>query len=86
MLMARVAFLYSLDNSVAAQSSSLGIVSCFRGATFDVEHRSSQDFFLWSVERILETSTVCSLIAITEPMNLDVGSIGAYNLPVDLDL
>ena len=33
-----------------------------------------------------ETSPVCSLTAITETMDLDVGSIGAYNLPVDLDL
>jgi len=45
MLRARVAFLYSLDKNVAAQSFSLGIVSCFRGATFDVEHRSLQDVF-----------------------------------------
>jgi hypothetical protein len=53
LLRARVAFLYSLDNSVAAQSSSLGIVSCFSGATFDVEHNSSQDvFLLMSVERM----------------------------------
>ena len=37
-----MAFLYSLDNNVAAQSSNLGMVNCFSGATFDVENRSSQ--------------------------------------------
>ena len=48
-----MAFLYSLDNNVAAQSSNLGIVNCFNGATFDVEHRSSQDVLLFlSVERM----------------------------------
>jgi hypothetical protein len=48
-----VAFLYSLDKKVAAHSSNLGIVSCFSGATFEVEHTSSQDvFFLWSVEQM----------------------------------
>jgi len=41
-----MAFLYSLDNNVAAQSCNLGIVNCFNGATLDVEHRSSQDVFL----------------------------------------
>jgi hypothetical protein len=48
-----MAFLYSLANNVAAQSSNLGIgiVSCFNGATLDVEHRSSQDVLL-SVERM----------------------------------
>ena len=52
MLRACVAFLYSLDSNVAAQSSNLGIVS-FSGATFDVEHRRSQDILLLlSVERM----------------------------------
>jgi len=51
-LRAAVAFLYSLDNNVAEQISNLGIVNCFIGATFDVEHRSSQDvFLLLSLER-----------------------------------
>ena len=46
-------FLYSLDNNVAAQSSNLGIINCFNGATLDVEHRSSQGvFLLLSVERM----------------------------------
>ena len=45
-----MAFLYSLDNNVAAQSSNLGMVSCFNGAIFDVEQRSShEDFLLLSV-------------------------------------
>jgi len=53
MLMAPMAFLYSLDNNVAAQSSNLGIIHCFNGATFVVEHRSSQDvLLLLSVERM----------------------------------
>jgi hypothetical protein len=53
MLGARVAFLYSLANNVAAQSSNLGIVSCFSGATSYVEQRSSQDVcLLLSVERM----------------------------------
>jgi len=34
----------------------------------------------------VKTSPVCSFTAITEAMDSDVGSIGAYNLPVDLDL
>jgi len=38
-----MAFLYNLDNSVAAHSWNLAIVTLFSGATFDVEHRSSQD-------------------------------------------
>jgi hypothetical protein len=42
MVRARVALLYSLDNNTAAQSLSLGIVSWFKGAAFEVEHRSSQ--------------------------------------------
>lgn len=33
--------LHSLDKNVAAQSSSLGMVSSFRGATLDVEHKLS---------------------------------------------
>ena len=53
MLRAPMAFLYSLDNNVAAQNSNLGIVNCFSGTTFDVEHRSSQNvLFLLSVERM----------------------------------
>jgi hypothetical protein len=45
--------LYSLYNGVAAHSSNLGIVSCFSGATFDIEHRSSQVVLpLLSVERM----------------------------------
>jgi hypothetical protein len=48
-----MAFLYSLVNNVAAQSSNLGIVNCFNGATLNVEHKSSQDvLLLLSVERI----------------------------------
>ena len=48
-----MAFLYSLDNNVAAQSSNRGLFSCFSGATFDVEHRSSQYvLLLLSVERM----------------------------------
>jgi len=47
-----MAFLYSLDNDGAAQSPNLGIVSCFSGATFDVEHRSLHDILLLSVERM----------------------------------
>ena len=48
-----MAFLYSLASNVAAQSSNLGIVSCVRGATFDVEHKSSQEVvLLLSVERM----------------------------------
>jgi len=82
-----VAFLYSLDNNVAAQSSSLGIVNCFKGATLDVAHRSSQDVSLWIVisGTYVETGSVCTFTAVTEPMDLDVGSIGAYDLPVDLN-
>jgi hypothetical protein len=53
MLSARMAVLYSLDNNVAAQSSNLGMVSCFSGATFEVEHRNShEDMLLLSVERM----------------------------------
>ena len=52
MLRARVTFLYSLDNNVAEQSSNLGMVSCFSGATLDVEHRSTQDVFVLFVERM----------------------------------
>ena len=52
MLRAWMAFLYSLDNNVAAQSSNLGIVSCFSGATFEVEHKSSQNILLLSLERM----------------------------------
>ena len=48
-----MAFLYGLDKNVAAQISKLGIVICFSGATFHVEHRSSQDIFLLlSVDRM----------------------------------
>ena len=46
MLRVPMAFLYTLDNNVAAQSSKLGTVNCFSGATFDVEHRSSHDVLL----------------------------------------
>jgi len=52
MLRSLVAFLYSLDNNVAAQSSSLGMFSCFSGATFNVEHRSAQDILVLFVERM----------------------------------
>jgi len=41
-----MAFLYSLKNNVAAQRSNLGMVNCFSGATFDVEHRVSQYILL----------------------------------------
>jgi len=34
----------------------------------------------------VERGSVDSLTAITEPMDLDVGDIGAYDFPVDLDL
>jgi len=34
----------------------------------------------------VETGSVSLLAAIAEPMDLDVGNIGAYDLPVDLDL
>ena len=52
-LRARMAFLYNLANNVAAHNSNLGIVSCFNGATFDVEYRSSHEvLLLLSVERI----------------------------------
>jgi len=48
-----MAFLYSLDNNVAAQTSNLGMVNCFSGATFDVEHRNSQNvLLLMCVERM----------------------------------
>ena len=48
-----MAFLYSLDNNIAAQSSNLGIVNGFNGATFDVEHRSQQEILLLlSVQRM----------------------------------
>jgi hypothetical protein len=62
-----VAFLYSLANNVAAQSSNLGIVSCFSGATFDVEQRSSQDVFLcclWSecTDRLHRLACCCRSI------------------------
>jgi hypothetical protein len=77
-----MAFLYSLANNVAAQSSNLGIVNCFNGATLDVEHRSSQDvLLLLSIANV----QIGSFSTVTELMNLDVGSIGA-NLPVDLEL
>jgi len=53
MLRACVAFLYSLDNNVAAHNSNLGMVSCFNGATLDVEHNNSDDvLLLTSVERM----------------------------------
>jgi hypothetical protein len=52
-LRARMAFLYSFANSVAVQSSNLGIVGCFNGVTLDVEHKSLQDvLLLLSVERM----------------------------------
>ena len=41
-----MAFLYSFDYNVAAQSTNLGIVSCFSGVTYDVEHRSSEYILL----------------------------------------
>jgi hypothetical protein len=48
-----MAFLYSLAYNVAAHSSNLRIFSCFSGAPFDVEYRSSQDILLLlSVERM----------------------------------
>jgi hypothetical protein len=37
-----MAILYSLDKNVAPQSFNRDMVSSFSGATFDVEHRSSQ--------------------------------------------
>jgi hypothetical protein len=46
MLRARIAFLYSLANNVAAQSTNLGIVSRFSGANFHVEHKTLQDILL----------------------------------------
>ena len=53
MLRARMAFLYNLASNVAAHNSNLRIVSCFNGATFDVEYRSSHEvLLLLSVERI----------------------------------
>jgi hypothetical protein len=52
MLRVQMAFLYSLANNVAAHNYNLGIVSCYSGATFEVEHRSSHDvLLLLSVER-----------------------------------
>jgi hypothetical protein len=59
MLRARVAFLFSWDNNVAAQSSNLGIVRRFSGAIFNLEHKSSQNILL-SVER-LQTGSIGSL-------------------------
>jgi len=48
-----MAFLYSLETNVAAQSSNRGMISCFSCATYDVEHRTSQYFLLLlSVERM----------------------------------
>jgi len=48
-----MAFMYSLDSNVAAKNFNFGMVNCFSGSTFDVEHRSSQDvFLLLSVEQI----------------------------------
>ena len=41
-----MAFLYSLDNNVAAQNSNLRIVNFINVATLDLEHRSSQDVLL----------------------------------------
>ena len=53
MLRAPRAFLYSLDNNIAAQTANLGIVNCFSGANFDVEHRNSQYvLLLLTVERL----------------------------------
>jgi len=46
-------------------------------------HKMSSSCGQWSLYR---DKPLCSLTAITEPMDLDVGSIGAYKLPVDLDL
>jgi len=46
MLSEPTSFLYSLDINETAQSSNICIVNCLRGATFDVEQRSSQDVFL----------------------------------------
>ena len=57
-----MAFLYNLDNNVAAQSSNLGMVNCFSGVTFDVEHRSSQNIMLlMSVELVCYTCVVLFL-------------------------
>jgi len=48
-----MAFLYSLDNSVAAKSSNLGMVNFLSAATFDVEQISSEYvLLLLSVERM----------------------------------
>ena len=52
-LRAPTAYLYSLDNNVAARTSNRGMASCFSGVTFDVEHRNSQYvLLLLSVERM----------------------------------
>ena len=52
MLRARMAFLCNLPSNVAAHNSKLGIVSCFSGVTFDVEHSSHDVLLLLSVERM----------------------------------
>jgi len=76
MLRARMAFLYSLASNVAAHNSNLGIVSCFSGATFDVEHRSSHDvLLLLSVERMYRQAPSILSLLLQNPCILNVGSI-----------
>ena len=77
-------FLYSLDNNVAAQSSNLGMVSCFSGATFEVEHRSSHEDVVCGAN--VHTGSIRSFTAVAESMELNAGSIGTNDPSVDLDV
>ena len=82
-----MAFLYSLDNSVAAQSSSRGMVSFFSGATFDMERRSSQyNLIVIFCGAHVEAGSISSFTAVTKSTYLYVDSIGGDNLPFYLEL
>ena len=81
-----MAFLYSLDNNVPVQSSNLGMVSCFTSANFAVEHRSSHEDLLLSVERMYRQAPSARSLLSQNPWCWNVGSIGTNDLSVDLDV
>jgi len=77
-----MAFLYSLENNLAAHGSNLGKVNCFSGATFDGEHRRSEDFFVTVCGVYVDAGSIGSFTVVTKSMYLYVDSIGADTLPV----
>jgi len=86
MLRARMAFLYRLDNDLAAQCYNVGMVIYFSCATFDVEHKFTKCLVVSLSGANVDTGSIGLFTSVAESINLNLDSIGVDNLPVYLDL